>query len=213
MKLERTPAALLFNPFAFIAGGQALGAGLMIILGTSWVGRYGGAHFDGVLDTHIGWRGPLWFALAEGMINWLCATLVLLAAGKLISSSAFRVIDLAGTQALARWPLLLVSLACLPPGVARFSALLLQEVLKPRPQIPFATADALVFFAAAVMMFICTVWMCVLMYQSFSICCNVRGTKAIVTFIAALLVAEVLSKIAIVQLLPWTGEVKPLAGG
>ena len=85
--------------------------------------------------------------------------------------------------------------------------------MKPNPQIPSASADAVIFFASSLAIVICTIWMCVLMYQSFSICCNVRGKKAISTFIAALLLAEVLSKIAIVQLLPFTGAAKTLSGG
>lgn len=203
MKLQRTPAALLFKPFVFVAGAQALVGGLAIILLTGLLGWFSGAHFDGVLDVHIGQRGPLWFALSEGVIDWLCMLLVLLAGGKLISSSSFRVIDLAGTQALARWPMVLASLACLPGGVARFGEVLLKEALKPRPQIPFLQPDAFVFIAASAVMIACTVWMVALMYQSFSICCNVRGKKAIWTFVVALLLAEVLSKVVLVQLMPW----------
>lgn len=203
MKLQRTPLALLFNPFAFVAGGLALVLGLVMILLAGWAGSWSGAHFDGVLDAHVGWHGPLWFFLVEGLIDWLCLTLVLLIAGKLLSSSSFRVIDLAGTQALARWPTVLASLACLPAGFRRFSGVLLREAVKPMPQIPFANPDALVFLAVTVAMLAFTVWMVAMMYQSFSISCNVRGQKAGWTFVAALLLAEILSKVALGQVLPF----------
>jgi len=44
-------------------------------------------------------------------------------------------------------------------------------------------------------------WMVALMYKSYSVSCNVRGGKAIGTFIAGLLLAEILSKIAVYRLL------------
>jgi hypothetical protein len=42
--------------------------------------------------------------------------------------------------------------------------------------------------------------MVALMWRSFSHCCNVRGGKAVATFVIALLLAEVLSKVLIGQL-------------
>jgi hypothetical protein len=201
MKLRRTPAALLFNPFAFIAGGQALLLGLALILLAGWIGFLSSTHFDGVLDTHTGWKGPLWFSLAEGIIDWLCLTVPLIVTGKLISRSSFRVIDLAGTQALARWPTFLISLAFLPGGIQRFSQALLLEVGKPVPQIPYTHPDALIFLASLIVMLPCIVWIVALMYQSFSISCNVRGAKAVWTFVGTLLLAEVLSRVALAQLI------------
>lgn len=203
MKLQRNALNLLFQPFVFVAGGGALVAGLVIMLLTGWLGWLSGTHFDGVLDAHIGWGGPLWFALAEGVANWLCMTVPALVAGKLLSKSAFRMIDLAGTQALARWPMLLISLACLPDAVGRFSKRLAETVLKPTPELPALDGDAVVFLMTLVLMLACTVWMVALMYQSFSISCNVRGGKAVGTFVVVLLLAETLSKVVLLQMRPW----------
>jgi len=44
------------------------------------------------------------------------------------------------------------------------------------------------------------VWMVALMWKSFSLCCNVRGGKAVAYFVAGLLVAEGLSKVLITAL-------------
>ncbi len=200
MTPPRTLLNLLFRPFTFVAGGQALAVGLAAILMAGAVGWFGGAHFDGVLDSHVGRRGLLWVTVSEGVIDWLCMFVATLAAGKLISRSAFRVIDIAGTQALARWPTIFAAAACLPPGVARFGEVLTRAVLNPKPQLPPVQADTFIFFGACVVMLAATVWMVALMYQSFSVSCNVRGPKAIWTFVIALLAGEVLSKIALVQI-------------
>jgi uncharacterized protein (DUF697 family) len=59
------------------------------------------------------------------------------------------------------------------------------------------TPDAIYFFAATLLMLPLLVWMIVLMYKAYSVSCNVRGPKAILSFIAALILAEILSKLAI----------------
>ena len=41
------------------------------------------------------------------------------------------------------------------------------------------------------------IWMVVLMYRAYCVSCNIKGPKAIGTFIAALIVGEVLSKVFI----------------
>jgi hypothetical protein len=194
-------AQVLFNPFHRIAGVQSLGLGIAVITLTALVGAGQGVHFDGVLDTHVGPRGPWWFFAAEGLIDWLCVAGLLLPAGRLVSSTAFRSIDLLGTQALARWPTLLTALACLAPGFHRFSAELLKSLttMKPGtlPELPAASSDALVFGLVTGVMLACAVWMVALMWKSFAHCCNVRGGRAVTAFVVGLLAAEVLAKVVI----------------
>jgi len=201
---ERKLTTLLFNPFVYIAGAQALGLGLAAILLAGLLGFLGRTHFDGVLDTHMGAPAPLAVFLAEGLVDWLCLSLVLLVLGKIISKTAFRVIDLVGTQALARWPTLFTSLITLPGGVQRFARELTKLVTNPGAKIEFRTSDALFFFAAVVAMLPLLCWMVALMYNSYRVSCNVKGAKAVGTFILGLLLAEILSKIAVVALFKLT---------
>jgi hypothetical protein len=198
---DRKLTTTLFNPFVYIAGAEALGLGLVAILLAGLIGSLSHTHFDGVLDTHTGMHVPLWVFLAEGLVDWMCLGVVLLIFGKIISNTAFRTIDLLGTQALARWPTIFISLATLPKAFERFSHHMLEELTKPGGTIAFNTPDAIVFFAAisAMLLFLC--WMIALMYKSYSVSCNVKGGKAIGTFIAGLLLAEILSKIAVYWLL------------
>ena len=50
-------------------------------------------------------------AFLEGIINWLTVTLILYITGLIISKSSIRFIDVAGTQALARFPYLFAALS------------------------------------------------------------------------------------------------------
>ncbi len=198
--VERRPLALVFKPFVYVAGAPALLIGLAAILLAGLIGYFSNTHFDGVLDTHTGAHLPLWVMLAEGIIDWACLSLVLLGLGRGISQTQFRTIDLVGTQALARWPSLFISLLTLSGGYQRFCHALAEQLTK-GGKFDFSGPDAIAFFAVTVAMlpFIC--WMVALMYQSYTISCNIKGGKAIATFIVGLLVAEGLSKFALFGLL------------
>ena len=197
---------LLFHPFVRVAGLQSLLLGLAGIALAGWLGFIQGLHFDGVLDVHVGAHLPWWMSLGEGLINWLSLAALLFIAGKIVSRTRFRAVDLFGTQALARWPMLLVSLICFAPGFHRFSDALMKALLtmteKPgKLALPPMNADMLVFGVVMLGMLSCTVWMVALMWQSFAHSCNARGGKAVVAFVVSLLLAEVLSKVLIVQML------------
>jgi hypothetical protein len=195
MNTQNKSITLLFNPFFYIAGVKALGLGLAAIFLAGLVGSWGHTHFDGVLDTHVGASAPLWFFLAEGIIDWLCLGVVLWVCGKIISSSAFRAVDLLGTQALARWPAFIISVIALPKAFQRFGRELLEQLKQGKFQVN--TADAVIFLGIVIAMIPFLCWMVALMYKSFSVSCNVKGGKAIGMFIAGLVVAEILSKLCL----------------
>jgi len=196
---QNKTVTILFNPFFYIAGVQALFLGLIAIVITSFIGSFGNAHFDGVLDTHVGAAAPLWLFFAEGLIDWLCLTIVLWVCGKIISKTMFRAVDIIGTQALARWPAIFISLLALPPAFQHFSTELLAQLQK--GDFNFNVRHLSVFIMLVVAMLPFIVWMVRLMYKSFSVACNVSGGKAIGTFIVGLLIAEILSKACLIPLI------------
>lgn len=65
--------------------------------------------------------------------------------------------------------------------------------------------DGIIFGVVLMGIILCTCWMVALMYRSFSISCNVKGGKAIGTFIGGLVVAEVLSQLCIWPLVTHAG--------
>ena len=190
---------LLFNPFIRLTDLQSLLIGMTAILVAGFIGSLGHTHFDGVLDTHPGIPAPLWFFLSEGFVDWLCLTAVLLIFGRLAANMPFRAFDLFATQALARWPNIIVSVIFLPPAIGRFTNYLDQQVVRGGP-LQFNTPDAVIFFAAAAATIPMLVWTIWLMYKSYSVSCKMRTGRAIGTFIPALILAEILSKTVLDQL-------------
>jgi len=191
----------LFNPFRFVAGFKALLLGLAIIFISALVGSFGNTHFDGVLDVHIGLEAPLWFFLAEGLINWICMVIPLFFFGLIVSRSSFRMIDVFGTQALARWPYLITAVVMLPGANQRFGIYLMSRFASTTTSGTMDYTDMLIFIFAMLVAVVMAVWMVALMYRAYAVSCNIKGARAIVTFIVSLIGAEVLSKFAILSLL------------
>ncbi len=193
-------STLLFSPFRRCTGTRALVLGLLALLLTGGLASRSHTHFDGVLDLHTGAPAPLWFFLAEGLLNWLSLALVLLLAGRWVSQTTFRSLDLLGTQALARWPMIVSALACLAPGYRRFTSHLLTQLQKSPLEMDLNHPDALGFYLVLSVILAMTIWMVLLMYRGYTFSTQLSGARAIGTFIPALLLAEVLSKLAIVGL-------------
>jgi hypothetical protein len=169
----------IFNPFTYIAGWQALFIGAIIMTVTLIVAYYSGTHFNGAIDAHVGRHTSFMIYLLEQVIAWGCPVLVFYALAFLLSVSSFRFIDIAGTIALARAPMLLVAVIGFAPA--------LQNV-KPDH------VDNMVLILG-LLMTVPVIWMVALMYNAFAISFNLKGTKAIIGFISGLITAEVLSLI------------------
>ena len=191
----------LFNPFRVVAGYKALLLGLAIILISALVSSLGNTHFDGVLDVHTGLQAPLWLFFAEGLINWICMVIPLFFFGLIMSSSSFRMIDVLGTQALARGPYLITALVMLPDANRRFGVYVMSKLTQTASTATINYIDMLVSVFAIIVGILMAIWMVALMYRAYAVSCNTKGAKAISTFIVSLIGAEVLSKFAILQLL------------
>ena len=173
----------LFNPFLYLAGTQALFIGWAIMLVTAFISYYSKAHFDGVIDMHTGRTTSMTVYFLEQLIDWGCVVLIFYPAGLIFSKSKVRFIDVAGTMALARWVMIIcaiISFGIHAPAYTHNVDELLKSIT--------ATSILLGLLIVA-----CAIWMIALMYNAFSISCNMKGSKATGAFIAALIIAEIAS--------------------
>jgi hypothetical protein len=169
----------IFKPFTYVAGTKALIAGLAVMTITAVLARYSFTHFDGVLDVHIGAATPLAVYALEPAIAWAAATAIFYLAGLIMSATRPRLVDIAGTMALSRTPLLLTAIVAFgqPANISITN-------------MPPAA------WVIAIVLLLCVAWMVVLMYNAFSTSANMKGARAALTFTCALIAAEVVSKIA-----------------
>lgn len=187
----------LFNPFMYAAGSKALIIGLLAIAATAYIGSLGNVHLDGVLDLHIGAQSPLWLFLSEGFINWFSLAMLLTIGGLILKGTSFRVVDIFGTQALARWPMLFSAIAGALPANQRVTAELIKLAQNPNQPLSLPPVDIVIFALAIIIIIVMLVWMVALMYQGYAVSCNLKGARAVISFILILLVAEVVSKLAL----------------
>jgi hypothetical protein len=192
----------LFNPSYYLAGVQALALGLAVILLTALIGSFGNTHVNGVIDVNIGRSASLWVFFTEGLINWLSVAVLLYAAARLLSRSRhLRAVDIFGTQALARAPMLLAMFASLLPGFQRVAASLHTTEARPALTSIGDNPEFAIWIAVLVFAVLMIVWMVALMYRAYVSAANLRGPGAVASFIVALVAGEIVSKFAIAAVL------------
>jgi hypothetical protein len=167
----------LWTPFVYVAGEKALVSGWLIMGATACLSFFSRTHFDGVLDVHVGMSRPLPLYFLEQFISWASAVLLFYLVGRVSSDSSIRPIDVAGTLALSRWPMILVALVSFG----------FPHTLDIRHIDP-------VWVLLALLQAVFVVWMVALMYNAFTVSCNLKGGKATRLFILALVFSELFSK-------------------
>ncbi len=194
----------LFNPFHFLAGGQALAGGLVCIALTAWLGGIFDYRFTGVISFQRTAPAPLWHAIAQGLMAWAIPSVLLYIGGRLISRSRVRPIDVFGTQALARAPGLLIALIVVSPPFRDLTTSLITRGIS-----HLSTAQLALLSSVGIVLILLLVWIVLLMYRAFAVSCNVAGGRAIAVFIAAIALGEVATGAA-GRLLPGTAASAPV---
>jgi hypothetical protein len=191
----------LFNPFKFVAGFKALAIGLVFILAAALIGSVGNIHFDGVLDAHIGQKpAPVWFFITEGLVDWLSLALVLAIFAAAMWRKTSRFIDVVGTQALARWPSILTAVILQCGAYRRAVQQIIAQAVQGQGFPALNPVDMTALIVNSILVIAVTVWMVALMYRAFAVSCNAKGAKAIIAFVTAIIIAEIVSKIALMPL-------------
>ncbi len=186
----------LFQPFNFIAGLQAIFLGGTAVFITGVLAYLSNLHLDGIPDVHFGKDAPFGLFVVQGFINAFCAFVVFMLAALLLSKSKPRVADMLGTQLLARWPMLFVALGALLLPQKHVTAFLNYSYLKEGEVVAEPNSLQWIVFAVLILIiFICIIWMVALMFNGYAVSANLKGTTAVVSFIAALIIAVVLAEL------------------
>jgi hypothetical protein len=205
----KNDSRIWYNPFNYIAGEKALAAGLLIILLTSVTGTFSGIWFPGILDIKISYSGTFSDHLLISLLMWIILVAVLFATGLVLSSSRIRLIDMAGTLALARAPVLIAAITgffgvterVLLYWVNRILGgmdgfILPEQTLEKLPDVvyPWETTLAIVLLMLQLLV---VIWMVALMYNAFRVSANLKGMRAGVGFAIALLTAQIISNVLV----------------
>ena len=197
---EMSVARWLFRPFVRIAGAPALVIGLGVIVVTGLAAGAGENHFPGLTGFRHGHTGSVWIPVLQSLVNWSVISVLLLLVSRLVAPRTVRFLDIAGTQALARAPLLLAALAALPAPVREANEALLAAAAEGGMLMP--PAESLqVSVAAGVVVIAAWIWMIRLMWSAFAVSCNQRGARAVAIFAAAVVAGELATGFVLIPML------------
>ncbi|WP_340103627.1 hypothetical protein [Rhodohalobacter sp. 8-1] len=174
----------LFNPFLFVGGERILFIGLIIAAVHIPIGYYLDIRFAGAIDMHLvpivtSWATPV----ADILIAWVSMAGCMFAAAKLFRSP-IRVIDITGSVAVARIPLL----------ISIGPALLLEPDVQSIEELLNLQGSELYQLAAlSVISMLFLIWYFVLLYNAFKINSNLKGARLWIGFIGSVIIAEIVS--------------------
>lgn len=182
--------SLIFNPFKRIAGWDAFGIGLVIVVLTTFTGNFTGIYFDGVIDLHFAENFDSLKSWLMIPVNIISVSVIMWLAGITVSKN-FRFIDILGTMTLSRAPFLLIALASFFVKVPDLSGIM---------QDPFVIFDSISFIIILIFTFPMIIWSVTLLYNAYKISTGASGQKLSISFIFGLIIAEIISKIIIYQI-------------
>jgi hypothetical protein len=187
---------MLANPFIRLGGFKALTYGLGALAITSITAWLWQTRFDGVLDIHFGRQFAYHIYLFDLVVSYVSLTALLFLAGLFFSKSRIRLVDVAGTTALARAPLMLAPLANTFSHSQLMSDYMI-GMMSGEESTPPGFMQSLLFSLSVLVILTITIYVIVLTYRAFSVSTNLRGNKAVIIFIISILMAEIISKILI----------------
>lgn len=190
----------IYKPFVYIAGGRALLMGLAIILLSALIGHVSNTWLDGILDMHYGPPAPFTWHLAMGFINWLSLVLVLTPLAYILTSTRIRFVDMAGTLALARFPMLIAVLTGFFKAPARVAEDLLYRFLEHGEPVSVTVFDFGLTLLLGLLVILMIVWQVALSFNAYKLSANLLGTRAGISFTAGFVIAYILSKALIMHL-------------
>jgi hypothetical protein len=181
----------LFNPFRYIAGTKALVLGVIFIVSSGFM-LYSN---DMIQDSyvHIGLSDvALWQVMAVQFVWWLIPAILLYAGGLMLSKSKIRIIDVLGTTAFSQLILIPMIAPMMLPVVKNGSQNVINALLAAvRPETGDLMAVMLYGLWSTLFLVLFYVWN----YNAFATSCNIKGTKAIVYFIAVQVVVTIVGSI------------------
>jgi len=186
-------AEKLSNPFRYVAGGRALAWGLGVILLEAgwlcWLGLYQNSYLHfGPAAGEMRWARTIAMQLAM----WLIPALLLWGCGALLSASKIRAVDILGTTALAQAPLLLL---LLPLGIGGVAEWLDRTAGQAAAGVVPETGTVVLLLLYGVYSLVALALFFFRNYQAYAVSCNLRGWRAVVSYMAVVLALTAVSQV------------------
>ena len=189
----------ILNPFIKIAGFKALAIGLVFTLFASWTAGTFSARYDGVLDIHFADQSSFLQALYDNLINIFCLTFFFYGIAFFLCARKPRFIDILGTSTMARAPIGLIPLTNIGNISGGIGEKLMAQ-LADKSAFTLTAFEIIYLVLSTLLILLIIVWYVSLLYRAYTVSTNLKGKDAVGSFIAAIILAEISSKILIYYL-------------
>ncbi|MEX0995631.1 MAG: hypothetical protein WDZ45_01125 [Flavobacteriaceae bacterium] len=189
---------LLFNPFERYSEQQLVLFGSITAVAGVVFATLTNTHFDGVLDTHFGQNVPFKTAVFQCIINIVSIVLVFYPVGKWINSKT-RLIDIFNLSLIVKIPAYFM----MPLNINNWAYLKTEPLLSAMSNpfnLQFTLEMILFLVLSSILALVVFVWLIILFYNGFKVATNLKGTKHIIMFILAIIIAEIVSKVLLMIL-------------
>lgn len=167
---------ILYNPFVYVAGYQALIIGVIGVLLISILNYITGTHFNGLLNIDYAKDCDYWVYLVENILHFGLLSVFLYLYTRFFTATNVRLIDVVGTLLVARIPLIIVPLCRLFPYFESF------------------VINSLTMYLLSIIYLVSLIWSTTLLYNAFKVSCNLKDSKLIITLITTLVLTEIFTK-------------------
>lgn len=185
---------LMFKPFEKYGESRLLLIGFIVLIIGTGLAFLLNTRFDGALDVHYGLEVHFLTAIIDQVLAVVSLVLFLFLAGILVNPKT-RFVDIAATVLIARIPFYLAALLNLG-GISGAAGLEIQQSLFHEEKALSPVAVVIIIVSVVVILPL-IVWSFVLLWNGYKTAANAKGAKAILLFIGAALLAEIVSKIVL----------------
>ncbi|MCH7409483.1 hypothetical protein MM239_08760 [Belliella sp. DSM 111904] len=181
----------LTNPFTYIAGKKSLLIGLLVIFATSIVAFYSNTYFPDIISVKMGVDLSLISGVTQNFLNWIVVSLLFYLAAISLSKSKIRIVDIFGTQALARIPYFFVSLISFSEVIDLYGKYLLWVYMKHGEPIEITMVQKSIAVFFLFVSLLLTIWLVTLMFNAYKVAANLKGARLIASFIVIMIISMV----------------------
>jgi hypothetical protein len=186
---------ILMHPFEKYSENTLLLVGILALALGSVMGYYCNARFDGVIDLHFVKAVGAYEPLLDLVVTVGVTAVMLFALGKYHNPKT-RLIDLVNTVLIAKIPFYLLTIFNGNGMIFDASEKIMKSVQENVLNLPdFSILLPILIFSLITLAAL--VLSIVLLFQGFKVATNAKGNKSVFGFVLALLLAEIISKIAI----------------
>jgi hypothetical protein len=181
------------NPFTKIAGWKAFAIGAVVVCATVMTGYYNNAYFTG-LQMKAGVHLSLWQCFLI-QLTGLLSIILLMYLVSLFLVKRVRLLDIAGTVLLSRFPYLFIALLvfCFNPTLQSIHEKLQENSSVEALSGMFSTSAYMLLLLFAVLMVLLLVWHIALLYHAFKVSTGIKGRKTGVLLTGIIILSEIIT--------------------